>query len=426
MASGVETAETSEAHFIENEDGSLSYRSASNTAGYAISDDGKSVIYRAASDESDVFTITGIGSTAGITVNGNVVTISPSSLNGEDISISGGNFTLALASDVEQPSCTEGTWTSDGTGMTYESASNSAGYKLSSDGKTIIRVEEEATISYTVDGIIDTVGVTIGSDGWAFDSNVFDTTTEVHFTGIAAGTHYSIDGVEYTWTDIDGNPQDVEFNRRSQLDQTTFVFDNEVTVSGIDANDATAISDKIKIVDGVLNFTDSEVMDDYNIHVKYADDSNAVSVGGAELQLIDGDFDPDNGLEIAHTPQTLKGITFIDGKLNFDDGKHTINPAENNELYGFSTVDGGVVIGSTVDGVSISVGGGSLMLFDGDSIAGRLNDGDVWEDGSIIVDENALNAWTYDGTVLRVSSSGIEITGVTPNTDTTILMSNGN
>ena len=348
-----------------------------------------------------------------------MVTIRAENLDGTPVTISG-NYVPALASNVAVPSYTAETWTFDGESSTYQSTGNSAGYVISSDGKTIEYVGAVESETLTIEGISDTVGVTVGADGFAFDSKLFDMNADVHFAGVAAGDHYTVDGVEYTWADIDGNAQDMEFNLWTQVDATTFVFGEAVTVSGISAEDSAALVDKIKYVDGVLSFTDESIADDYNIHINYADGTTKVSVNGNEWQLIEGDFNDANGLEPVHTPQTLTHITSDNGAITFRDDSNPLLPDEHNDLHGFSTLEGGVEIGSTVDGVSISVEGGSLVLYDADTI--RLNEGDIWQDGVIIVDANRYDAWTYDGSVLKVSTSELEISGVTPTSDTTILL----
>lgn len=101
--------------------------------------------------------------------------------------------------------------------------------------------------------------------------------------------------------------------------------------------------------------------------------------------MIDGDFDTTNGLELAHTPQTLASI-FFDGTnvMFYDANNHTIDPSGNSEMLNIATVDGGLMIGDA--NVEVSVSNGSLALFNEGSIAGMLNDGDAWSNGAISVD----------------------------------------
>jgi hypothetical protein len=242
---------------------------------------------------------------------------------------------------------------------------------------------------FTIRGLTDTVGLTVTDNALAVDSASFNVNDKIHVTGLNAGSNYTLDGAANTWKDIDGNDADVEFNLWTQLEENKFAFNDAVTVAGLRADDVT---DKIKVVDGVLNFVDSTVANDFTVHVQYADSSTKVSVAGVAMNLIEGDYDISNGYELAHTPQTLSSIIFDGEKIIFSDSTNTIDPADNNELFGFSTVDSGLQIGSTVDGVSISVVGGKFALFDGDTVAGMLNDGDAWQDGAISVDANEQDA----------------------------------
>ena len=108
LGTGISAPVTTDAHF----DG-FTYKSSSSTAGYILSSDSTSIIYSAAVSETDLFTLSGVSSTTGITVSNGVVTINSDNLNGENVTISGDGYTLALSTNVE-------------------------GYQVSSDGRSII------------------------------------------------------------------------------------------------------------------------------------------------------------------------------------------------------------------------------------------------------------------------------------------------
>ncbi|MBR1647279.1 MAG: hypothetical protein IJ685_10960, partial [Selenomonadaceae bacterium] len=143
---------TKPAHF----DGNI-YKSASNTAGYKISDDAKKISYTAAVPETNLFTLSGIKTTDGITVDGNVVTLTAANLNNQDVTITGDGYTLAL--DKNYSSTTK---PAHFDGNIYKSASNTDGYKISDDAKSIrYTAEIPATNLFTLSGIKSTDGITV-------------------------------------------------------------------------------------------------------------------------------------------------------------------------------------------------------------------------------------------------------------------------
>ncbi|MBO4780570.1 MAG: calcium-binding protein, partial [Selenomonadaceae bacterium] len=94
--SGVAEPATNGARF----DG-LTYKTSGTTAGYTLSEDKKSVTYTAANSASDLFTLSGVKNTDGITVNGKVVTLTAKNLGTENVTISGDGYTLALSGVAE-------------------------------------------------------------------------------------------------------------------------------------------------------------------------------------------------------------------------------------------------------------------------------------------------------------------------------------
>ena len=88
----------------------LTYKSARNTAGYEVSSDSKSITYTKAVDATDLFTLSGVKTTDGITVANNVVTLTESNLNSENVTLTGDAYTLALAKDVDTTKETISEW----------------------------------------------------------------------------------------------------------------------------------------------------------------------------------------------------------------------------------------------------------------------------------------------------------------------------
>ena len=127
---GVAAPKYTAAHF----DG-MTYKSASNTAGYALADN--KITYTPAVAEKDLFTISGVKSTDGIMIDDKTVTIPLSALNKSNVTISDKNYNLALADDVKPPETTESCWTLNGTTATYKNAATTAGYSLNANNQII-------------------------------------------------------------------------------------------------------------------------------------------------------------------------------------------------------------------------------------------------------------------------------------------------
>ncbi len=108
-----------------------------------------------------LITVKGVKSLDGISLSGNVVTVSKSSLNAKKITVSDG-YTLALAEDVPTPTTKKAAWSLNGTTATYKSSYKTAGYKLASNGKSISYSKATAaTTLATVKGVKSTKGLSV-------------------------------------------------------------------------------------------------------------------------------------------------------------------------------------------------------------------------------------------------------------------------
>ncbi len=143
------SAKATVAHF----DG-LTYKSASNTAGYELKDG--AIKYTVAVDETTLFTLAGVKNTDGITIDNGTVTIKEGNLNGEDVTISGTGYKLALDSAVKASTPTAAHFD----GLTYKSASNTAGYALENGAIKYTAAVDETTL-FTLAGVKNTDGITI-------------------------------------------------------------------------------------------------------------------------------------------------------------------------------------------------------------------------------------------------------------------------
>ena len=112
------------------------YKSSYKTAGYSLAKDNKSISYTEATTAEILATVTGIKSTKGLSVSGNVVTVKNSALNKEKVTISNG-YTLKLADDVTKTENKKAAFSYSNGTATYKSSYKTAGYTLASNSKSI-------------------------------------------------------------------------------------------------------------------------------------------------------------------------------------------------------------------------------------------------------------------------------------------------
>ena len=188
LASGIDAPEYSDAQFTAIVDGSSTYKSDGNTAGYELAADGSGISYASETAASELFTLSGIRSTEDIGVSGTTVTLAAKNLTDNDVTISGGNYTLAL-SGVDNPINYDAPHFTDviSSAATYRSAGNSGSYTLSEDSSTAIYTATTQSDLFTPVGITSTTGITVG-----------DTTITLTANNINQGTDISLDGEGYT------------------------------------------------------------------------------------------------------------------------------------------------------------------------------------------------------------------------------------
>ncbi len=128
----------------------------SRTAGVTLTDNNSAIVYTKAGS-TDIFSISGVTSTDGISIDDNMVTVSKSALGTSNVSISGDYF-LVLGDDVPAPEPVSEKWYINGTTATYRDISTLAGYTL-----------EDNQIIYTAptygNTFIQLKGVSLPADG---------------------------------------------------------------------------------------------------------------------------------------------------------------------------------------------------------------------------------------------------------------------
>ncbi|MBO4780673.1 MAG: hypothetical protein J5497_08555, partial [Selenomonadaceae bacterium] len=151
LSGSYDKATTTAAHFE-----GFTYKSSSTSEGYALSKNQKSVVYTPEKSATDLFTLSGIKSTDGITVEGNVVTLTAKNLGTSTVTISEG-YTLNL-SGVSAPVTTSEHF--DGT--IYKSSIRTAGYTLADNKKSVSYTSaiKERNL-FTLTGVKTTDGIVV-------------------------------------------------------------------------------------------------------------------------------------------------------------------------------------------------------------------------------------------------------------------------
>ncbi len=152
LANDVPTPQTTAANWSLSGT-TATYKAASTSAGYKLSNN--QIAYTAASG-GETFTVSGVKSLDGLSLDKKVVTVSKASLGTSKVTVSDG-YTIKLADDVTAPS-TKKAWSLSGTTATYKQTTN-AGYTL--DDNAVTYTKKSAKNLATVKGVKSTKGLSI-------------------------------------------------------------------------------------------------------------------------------------------------------------------------------------------------------------------------------------------------------------------------
>jgi len=119
--------------------GKATLQASVKTAGYAISDDSKTITYIPSNAKKTYATVSGVKSKNGITVDDNVISLTDAALNNKTVSLAkNDDYKLALGTDSLAPTpVTDETWKKSGTTATL-SVTMSKGYSPSADEKSLV------------------------------------------------------------------------------------------------------------------------------------------------------------------------------------------------------------------------------------------------------------------------------------------------
>ena len=135
-----------------------SYVSGTTTKGYFV--EKNRIVYKTNTEGETLVTIEGVVSTDGLSLSGNVITISASSLGNDTVTVSDG-YTLQLGSDVTRLTEEQTTgWIMNSSGAVYMNGTTRVGYELKDNQITYTSTGEDGAV-VTVEGVTSTAGLSI-------------------------------------------------------------------------------------------------------------------------------------------------------------------------------------------------------------------------------------------------------------------------
>ena len=176
---------------------------------------GRTITYDTTSGSEDLFTVTGLNSTVGVSVDGSNVVLTSEALSGKSgtISLSGDGYNLAL-SGVETAGTIAADWNVTGSTAIYNDAGTTSGWTLADDKKSV---------SYST-GKVDSL---LAISGVATDTTLQSITSD---TVNLTANNFGSSGVS-----IMSNPHDYRFNLSGNFNGNSFTGtsgNDSINVSG--------------------------------------------------------------------------------------------------------------------------------------------------------------------------------------------------
>ena len=277
--------------------GKATLQASVKTAGYAISDDSKTITYIPSNAKKTYATISGVKSKNGISVNDNVISLTDAALNNKTVSLAkNDDYKLALGTDSLAPTpVTDETWKKSGTNVTL-SVTMSKGYSPSADEKSLVYSNKNTNKTLaTISGInskADISTFTATTDG---DSKKITLSNSQLSKKVTVGSDYNLEFAnDYSNATIIGSANADKIDvAGSSLTVSGGRGDDKITFSGNgntflyasgDGNDViadfAASRDKIKITSGKVSVESDGA--DVGITV----DAGSIKLEGAAGQTI--------------------------------------------------------------------------------------------------------------------------------------------
>ena len=266
----------------------------STTEGYALVDN--QIVYTSAVDRGS-FTVNGVKDIDGLSLSGTTVTVARRALGSSNVTISNG-YTLALASDVSEPTTTQASLTYSNGTATYKSEATTSGYKLDNNQITYTAASgDEVEISgvKSADGI-SVEGKTITLSETALNKQQVEVSNEDYKLALANGVA-TPSTVAAGWTLTD----DIKATYRNNATIEGYALSNNeinytaasggatiVEVSGVKDTKGLAIDQNEKIVAVYASALDPAntvtISDDYTLELGDDVDKSEPTTGWIKLE----------------------------------------------------------------------------------------------------------------------------------------------
>ena len=166
------------------------YKSSVKTAGYLPADDAKTISYIPSTATKTLATLSGVKSASGITVAGNVITLTDAALNKKKVTLGKNDpYTLALGNASLEPTPGDETWKiSDKTKATL-SVTYSTGYTTSADAKAINYASKATTKT-----LAQISGINKSADISTFKAVADGDTKKISLAAAQLGTKVTVSG----------------------------------------------------------------------------------------------------------------------------------------------------------------------------------------------------------------------------------------
>ncbi|MBR4153142.1 MAG: hypothetical protein IKT98_09320 [Selenomonadaceae bacterium] len=261
-----------------------------NTAYYSLAGDKKSISFNKASSK-DLVKVKGVKSASGLSISGKTVTVGTNSLNKKTVTISDG-YTLKIANGVATPQATSASWSYKNNAATYKAASTSAGYSISSDGKSITysKAKSASTLA-TINGVKSANGLSISGKVITVPNSIIGAAKNVTLNNNGNGYQFVTSVSKATLKG--GSNKDIITSKGSNLsiivgtnNDTVKIAGNNTTINGGKGNDVISLSSAAK--NNVIVYNSGDGSDilygfDENDTLKIAKGKAATSTSGNDV-----------------------------------------------------------------------------------------------------------------------------------------------
>ena len=268
-------------------------------------------------------TVSGVKSLNGISLDGTIVTVANSALNGTNVTVSDG---YTLTTDGAKPSTTNA-WSLSGTNANYVQTTT-AGYTLASDGKSISYTPNSSKTLVTVAGVKSVSGISLSGKVVNVPAAALNATKVTVSDSYTLSTDGAKPSTTNAWSLSGTNANYVQTTTAGytlasdgkSISYTPNSSKTLVTVAGVKSANGISLNGKVVTVSAAaLNATKVTVSDGYTLATDGAKPSttNAWSLSGTNanyVQTISAGYTlASDAKSISYTPNSSKTLITVSG-----------------------------------------------------------------------------------------------------------------